>query len=131
MKNKVISLILSLLMIFCFAGCTSNTDKVNTDSVLPTLTVSSDYITSSYNEESSSEVIINIPSEAETVSKEEAIEESSAEETTEEEVMVWIPRTGKRYHNNYKCSNMIDPDYVSITYATEYGYTPCKNCYYN
>ena len=45
------------------------------------------------------------------------------------ETMVWIPQQGKRYHNNPACSDMIDPQQVSLFSAKEGGYTPCKRCY--
>lgn len=43
--------------------------------------------------------------------------------------MVWIPRTGKRYHSNKRCSNMKNPSYVTLTEAERRGFTPCKKCY--
>ena len=44
-------------------------------------------------------------------------------------VMVWIPRTGQKYHNNAKCSNMKKPYYFTIEEAVRRGFTPCKKCY--
>ena len=43
--------------------------------------------------------------------------------------MVWIPKTGKKYHSNPNCSNMKDPSQVSIEPAKARGYTACKKCY--
>ncbi len=43
--------------------------------------------------------------------------------------MVWIPRTGSKYHNNPDCSNMKNPSYVSLDEAIASGYEPCKKCY--
>lgn len=43
--------------------------------------------------------------------------------------MVWIPRTGKRYHRDKDCSGMKNPSYVSIEEAVRRGFTPCKKCY--
>lgn len=45
------------------------------------------------------------------------------------ETMVWIPRTGVRYHANANCSGMDGPRLVSVTEARDLGYTPCNNCY--
>ena len=42
--------------------------------------------------------------------------------------MVWIPRTGKRYHKVQDCSDMKSPKYVLLEEAIEKGYTPCKDC---
>lgn len=44
-------------------------------------------------------------------------------------VVVWIPRTGKRYHRNKACSGMKNPSEVTIEEAVELGFTPCGNCY--
>ena len=44
-------------------------------------------------------------------------------------IMVWIPRTGKKYHSNQKCSGMKNPSYVTIEEAKRLGFTPCKKCY--
>lgn len=46
-----------------------------------------------------------------------------------EEPMVWIPRTGKRYHRRESCSNMKDPSHVTLSQAIRLGFTPCKKCY--
>ena len=45
------------------------------------------------------------------------------------EPMVWIPRTGKRYHSNERCSNMKNPSHVTLSEAKRRGFTPCKKCY--
>lgn len=46
-----------------------------------------------------------------------------------EEPMVWIPRTGKRYHRRENCSNMKDPSHVTLSEAIRRGFTPCQKCY--
>ena len=43
--------------------------------------------------------------------------------------MVWIPRTGSKYHSNSSCSNMKNPRQVTVDYAISLGYEPCKKCY--
>lgn len=43
--------------------------------------------------------------------------------------MVWIPKSGKRYHRNSSCSNMKGPSQVTKSQAISWGYTPCKKCY--
>lgn len=46
------------------------------------------------------------------------------------ETMVWIPtKGGKKYHTNEGCSNMIDPDHVTLSQAEALGFTPCKRCH--
>lgn len=43
---------------------------------------------------------------------------------------VWIPiNGGTKYHNNPECSNMTNPQQVSVDEAVRRGYTPCKKCY--
>lgn len=44
--------------------------------------------------------------------------------------MVWIPtRGGKKYHAHSGCSNMKDPEKVSLSKAKRLGFTACKKCY--
>ena len=43
--------------------------------------------------------------------------------------MVWIPRTGHKYHSNPNCSNMKNPSQVSLSQAISMGYDACKKCY--
>lgn len=51
------------------------------------------------------------------------------EDDGEDAPMVWIPRTGKRYHSSERCSNMKDPSRVTLAEAERRGFTPCKKCY--
>ena len=46
-----------------------------------------------------------------------------------EELMVWIPNSGKRYHSNSSCSGMKNPTKVTLQEAKELGYTACGTCY--
>lgn len=43
--------------------------------------------------------------------------------------LVWIPKSGKKYHNKSSCSNMKNPSQVTQSIAEARGYTPCKKCY--
>ena len=43
--------------------------------------------------------------------------------------MVYVSRTGSKYHSSKYCSNMSDPEYMSIEAAKALGRTACKNCY--
>ncbi len=46
------------------------------------------------------------------------------------EVMVWIPtKGGKKYHSKSSCSNMDNPQRVTISEAKRQGFTACKKCY--
>ena len=43
--------------------------------------------------------------------------------------MVWIPRTGTKYHSYAGCCGMDNPDEVTIIQAKAMGYTACSNCW--
>ena len=45
------------------------------------------------------------------------------------ETMVWIPKTGSKYHANSYCSNMSNPRQVTLTEAKRKGYTACSKCH--
>jgi hypothetical protein len=36
---------------------------------------------------------------------------------------------GKKYHTNPGCSNMEDPEKVTLDEAEDLGFTPCKRCH--
>lgn len=50
-------------------------------------------------------------------------------EPQQQEVMVWIPATGSKYHSRSDCSGMNNPRQVTLEYAQSHGYEPCKRCY--
>lgn len=59
-------------------------------------------------------------------------QEPNPEETDlpqSQETMVWIPKSGSKYHSDPECSNMKDPAQVSLSQAESMGYTPCKKCW--
>lgn len=43
--------------------------------------------------------------------------------------MVWITRTGKKYHSIPNCGRTKESSSVSIQEAQKRGYGPCNNCY--
>ena len=45
------------------------------------------------------------------------------------EVMVWIPQSGSKYHSKAGCSGMENPTQVTKTEAESMGYEPCGRCY--
>ena len=52
------------------------------------------------------------------------------EAPTQSEVMVWIPTNGgTKYHSKSTCSQMQDPEHVTITEAQNRGFDPCGRCY--
>ena len=43
---------------------------------------------------------------------------------------VWVPtHGGKKYHSKSTCSNMKDPEKVTLSKAKAEGFTACKKCY--
>lgn len=53
---------------------------------------------------------------------------ASTEKQTASEPIVWIPKSGSKYHRDSSCSNMKDPTKVPLTEAIRLGYEPCKRC---
>ena len=63
----------------------------------------------------------NAPTEAPTI--------ATTAPTEPPEEMVWIPKSGAKYHQNSWCSNMKNPREVTLKYAKKHGYTACKRCH--
>lgn len=53
----------------------------------------------------------------------------SAVEDTPKPQMVWIPKSGSKYHSSSSCSNMKNPRQVTKDEAVRKGYGPCKKCH--
>ena len=46
------------------------------------------------------------------------------------ETLVWIPTNGgEKYHRTSGCSNMVNPQQVTLSEAQARGFTACKRCY--
>lgn len=54
---------------------------------------------------------------------------TSTTDDTQNEQMVYIPRTGSKYHSSSSCSRMKNPSYVSISSAIGQGYDKCSKCF--
>lgn len=109
----------TLLVLALLGSCFSTEDSSKNVSTTETTT---EYV---------AQATIAITSEDTTeITTEEIAEITTKEDTTEtDEEMVWIPKTGKKYHSNYSCGNMKNPRQVTLTNAQKRGYTPCKKCY--
>ncbi len=46
----------------------------------------------------------------------------------DEDIMVWIPKSGKKYHATSTCSNMKSPTQITREAALSRGFEPCKRC---
>lgn len=58
-----------------------------------------------------------------------AAEEAKASENQQNETVVYVSGSGKKYHSNSSCSGMKSPQELTLTEAESRGYTPCKKCY--
>lgn len=67
--------------------------------------------------------------ESEIVVRQEERFAQASESSAANETMVWIPKTGSKYHSNSGCSGMKNPTQVTLSQAESMGYTPCKKCY--
>jgi len=54
--------------------------------------------------------------------------ESAVSSGSSSGTMVWIPKTGSKYHYRSSCSNMKNPTQVTLEEAIRRGYEPCKKC---
>lgn len=63
------------------------------------------------------------------VSEEENQVQTDVQAQEPQEQMVWISETGTKYHSNPSCSNMNNPQQVTLTEAQNMGLEPCKKCY--
>ena len=54
----------------------------------------------------------------------------AVQETVQTETLVWIPTNGgTKYHSKSSCSNMDNPQQVTLSEAQARGFTACKKCY--
>ena len=67
-------------------------------------------------------------SKPETTKPAESVTQPPAEQPGNTD-MVWIPKSGSKYHSRSSCSNMKNPTQVSKSEAISRGYEPCKKCY--
>lgn len=89
-------------------------------------------VTEEVTEEVSEQAVIQQEAEAAAQQAEEeiqAVEEPAPVSNSGGSTMVWIPKSGKKYHSSSSCSNMKNPSQVTIEKAQSLGYTPCSKCY--
>ncbi len=43
--------------------------------------------------------------------------------------MVWVPKSGTKYHSDPNCSSMKNPSQITKAQAIARGYTPCRKCW--
>ena len=89
-------------------------------------------VTEETTEEVTEQAVIQQEAEAAAQQAEEkvqAVEEPAPVSNSGGSTMVWIPKSGKKYHSSSSCSNMKNPSQVTIEKAQSLGYTPCSKCY--
>lgn len=53
---------------------------------------------------------------------------ASKEDTAPKSSVVWLSKTGKKYHRNPNCGNMKNPIEATLEEALSQGRTPCSKC---
>ena len=151
---KILSVTLAILI--CLSGCgvttgdlsptpPASTPEGTTTEIVTTAPTETTAIATEATTEATTAATTEAPTEAatepttkETVKVEKETEPTQATKTEEKvsssssdfDIMVWIPtKGGKKYHSKATCSNMSEPDYVTIEEAERLGFTPCKKCY--
>lgn len=58
-----------------------------------------------------------------------AVPTTQTTEGEKEEVMVWVSKSGSKYHSKSSCSNMKNPSQISLDTAKSRGLGACSKCY--
>ena len=140
MRGRTRCLLMVIIMSICMlVGCgTETAENATTKSVTQTtVSVSKEQTTQSVantekvtKEKITEAVTENTEAAAPQVEeKQQAVEEPVVSNNSGSSTMVWIPKSGKKYHRSSSCSNMKNPSQVTIEKAQSLGYTPCSKCY--
>ena len=140
MRGRTRCLLMVIIMSICMlVGCgTETADNATTKSVTQTtVSVSKEQTTQSVantekvTKEKTTEAVTEKTEAAapQVEEKQQAVEEPVVSNNSGSSTMVWIPKSGKKYHRSSSCSNMKNPSQVTIERAQSLGYTPCSKCY--
>ena len=140
MRGRTRCLLMVIIMSICMlVGCgTETADNATTKSVpQTTVSVSKEQTTQSVantekvTKEKTTEAVTEKTEAAapQVEEKQQAVEEPVVSNNSGSSTMVWIPKSGKKYHRSSSCSNMKNPSQVTIEKAQSLGYTPCSKCY--
>lgn len=140
MRGRTRCLLMVIIMSICMlVGCgTETADNATTKSVTQTtVSVSKEQTTQSVantekvTKEKTTEAVTEKTEAAapQVEEKQQAVEEPVVSNNSGSSTMVWIPKSGKKYHRSSSCSNMKNPSQVTIEKAQSLGYTPCSKCY--
>ena len=140
MRGRTRCLLMVIIMsLFMIVGCgTETAENATTKSVAQTtVSVSKEQTTQSVantekvTKEKTTEAVTE-KTEAvapQVEEKQQAVEEPVVSNNSGSSTMVWIPKSGKKYHRSSSCSNMKNPSQVTLEKAQSLGYTPCSKCY--
>ena len=140
MRGKTRCLLMVIIMSICMlVGCgTETAENATTKSVAQTtVSVSKEQTTQSVantekvTKEKTTEAVTEKTEAAapQVEEKQQAVEEPVVSNNSGSSTMVWIPKSGKKYHRSSSCSNMKNPSQVTLEKAQSLGYTPCSKCY--
>ena len=140
MRGRTRCLLMVIIMSICMlVGCgTETAENATTKSVTQTtVSVSKEQTTQSVantekvTKEKTTEAVTEKTEAAapQVEEKQQAVEEPVVSNNSGSSTMVWIPKSGKKYHSSSSCSNMKNPSQVTIEKAQSLGYTPCSKCY--
>lgn len=140
MRGRTRCLLMVIIMSICMlVGCgTETAENATTKSVAQTtVSVSKEQTTQSVantekvTKEKTTEAVTEKTEAAapQVEEKQQAVEEPVVSNNSGSSTMVWIPKSGKRYHRSSSCSNMKNPSQVTLEKAQSLGYTPCSKCY--
>ena len=140
MRGRTRCLLMVIIMSICMlVGCgTETAENATTKSVTQsTVSVSKEQTTQSVvntekvTKEKTTEAVTEKTEAAapQVEEKQQAVEEPVVSNNSGSSTMVWIPKSGKKYHRSSSCSNMKNPSKVTLEKAQSLGYTPCSKCY--
>lgn len=140
MRGRTRCLLMVIIMSICMlVGCgTETAENATTKSVAQTtVSVSKEQTTQSVantekvTKEKTTEAVTEKTEAAapQVEEKQQAVEEPVVSNNSGSSTMVWIPKSGKKYHRSSSCSNMKNPSQVTLEKAQSLGYTPCRKCY--
>lgn len=140
MRGRTRCLLMVIIMSICMlVGCgTETAENATTKSVTQTTvsvskeqTTQSDANTEKVTKEKTTEAVTEKTEAAapQVEEKQQAVEELVVSNNSGSSTMVWISKSGKKYHRSSSCSNMKNPSQVTIEKAQSLGYTPCSKCY--
>lgn len=140
MRGRTRCLLMVIIMSICMlVGCgTETAENATTKSVAQTtVSVSKEQTTQSVantekvTKEKTTEAVTEKTEAAapQVEEKQQAVGEPVVSNNSGSSTMVWIPKSGKKYHRSSSCSNMKNPSQVTLEKAQSLGYTPCSKCY--